>query len=342
MRGRNNYKTRGFNNKRYNFEQINNLEPTIKPHIEPKNQRYEEIPIESTEEEEMYGIEANFSMRRDKKKKMKSKVKSIKVEPIQVDGDSYIEAPHPNLLRQPFSLLVIAPKGGGKSTITINYMKWFKGRFDNTYIFSPTIYNDSSWIVAMEKGIIDEVPEDNITEGYSEFKLKKIWANIKTYNYGKVKQHDKLQTLILFDDIVGELPKAKSNTCFKIARNHRHQGVSSIFISQEYKALDTVIRKNTTGLILLKTDNYKEIEAICEECSGLIGKWRFLRMWVDCISKPYGFFFINRDDKKRTRFFCNFETELNPMNYSNERVRDIVQEFGSLYGAGDNETKEDK
>ncbi len=48
--------------------------------------------------------------------------------------------------RHEFSMLVIAPKGQGKTTLLLNLIgKIYKGYFHKIYIFSPSIHSDSKW-----------------------------------------------------------------------------------------------------------------------------------------------------------------------------------------------------
>lgn len=48
--------------------------------------------------------------------------------------------------RHEFSMLVIAPKGQGKTTLLLNLIgKIYKGYFHKIYIFSPSIHSDAKW-----------------------------------------------------------------------------------------------------------------------------------------------------------------------------------------------------
>ncbi len=281
------------------------------------------------------GFDIQLGEEQDKKKKKKpKKITSVKIEPVISQAEASVDAPHDHLLRAPFSLLVIAPKGSGKTTTTINIIKWYDGFFDNRIAFSPTMAIDDNWKAAFLKGTIKTFNRRNTFKHYNEEKLCKIWKAIKKENKGKKDYNDKLKTLILFDDIVGELPRTRSNCAYKIARNHRHYGVSAITISQEYTGLAPVLRKNATGLLLYGTTDGSEIKTITEQQGGFIGKNRFFRMWAHCISKPFGFLFINKDAKDGHRYFCNFEEELFPLNFSNERVKDMVEELELALGKG--------
>ncbi len=288
--------------------------------------------FEDKEEEEFDEITGE---KKKKKKKKTKKVANVKIEPVITQGEAYADAPHPHLLRTPFSLLVIAPKGSGKTTTTINILKWYENYFDNRIAFSPTMIIDDNWKAAFLKGTIKPFARKNMFKNYNEAKLCKIWKAIKKENKGKENYNDKLKTMILFDDIVGQLPRTRDNSCYKIARNHRHYGVSNITISQEYNACAPVLRKNATGLLLYGTTDGAEIKTITEQQGGFIGKNRFFRMWAHCISKPFGFMFINKDTKDNHRYFCNFETELFPLDFSNERVKDMIEELKLAQGTAE-------
>jgi len=104
-------------------------------------------------------------------KKRKKKVKSTKIEPVIKIKDDYTEAPHPNLLRLPFSLLLIAPKGSGKTTLLQNVLVWYYRLFDNVFIFSPTINIDVKWTKLCDKL---EIPPENLFNECKERQVNSI------------------------------------------------------------------------------------------------------------------------------------------------------------------------
>ena len=129
----------------------------------------------------------------------------------------------------------------------------------------------------------------------------------RSFNRGK-ESKDKLQTLFIMDDLVESLPKGKKVSCLnKLAMNHRHYPISHIIISQSFKKLDTVVRSNTTGMVLYNSDNTAERAKIIEELAGNLGRKEFERLWYDCIKEKYNFMFINYDSRK---VFQNFDKEI--------------------------------
>ena len=245
-----------------------------------------------------------------------------KVESINDNDDNYDTAPNEILLDTPFSYLLIAKPGSGKSTLLINMLKWYAGYFDQIYIWSPTFSLDVSWQIAIDDDIID-VDKKNIFKKYSENKLVKIFNSIKKKNKGIKTYDEKVKTLFIFDDIVGELPR-KSKTIFNnISRNHRHYGISHITLSQEYKAVAPVFRKNTFGVCLWNSGNSLERKAIVEEVAGAIGMNRFERMWIKATNTSrFDFLYIKQFEHDiRKKYYQNFENVFNPYSFANDKIK---------------------
>lgn len=243
-----------------------------------------------------------------KENRRKKKVKNPIVAPLFKDSGDYSDPPHPNLLRLPFSLLFVAPKGSGKTTTLQNVLVWYYRYFDMIFIWSPTINIDHKWQL-----IIDEleIPPEQLFDKYKEKDVNGLMGQIKDYNSG-LESKDKIKTLFIFDDTVETLPKNKKISAInKLAMNHRHYNISHIIVSQSFKKLDTVIRMNTTGIILYNTDNSAERYKIVEELCGNLGKAKFEELWMDCVSEKFGFCYINYDTRK---IFKNFTEEVGDLD----------------------------
>ena len=249
-----------------------------------------------------------FELEKREKRRNKINVKDVSIKPLFKDDDDYLEPPHPNLLRMPFSLLEFAPKGSGKTVLLMNILVWYNKYFDNIFVFSPTIYLDNKWILLINKL---NIPKQNLFTKYEEKNVSMLMNKIKMANKGK-KNKEKLRTLIIFDDIISQLPKGKKiSSMNKLAMNHRHYNISHIIISQSFKKVDPVIRSNTTGIILFNTDNSAERFKIIEELSGNYSKKEFEKLYLECVKEKYGFCFLNYDTRK---IFRNFEEEIGDLD----------------------------
>jgi hypothetical protein len=258
--------------------------------------------------------EGTFDLEKRDKRRNKVSVKDISIAPLFKDNDDYVESPHPNLLRMPFSLLEIAPKGSGKTVLLQNILTWYHKYFDNIFVFSPTIYLDTKWILLIEKL---NIPKQNLFTKYEEKNVSMLMNKIKLANRGK-KNKEKLRTLIIFDDIIEQLPKGKKiSSLNKLAMNHRHFNISHIIISQSFKKIDPVVRSNTTGIILFNTDNSAERFKIIEEISGNYSKKEFEKLYLEAVKEKYNFLFINYDTRK---IFRNFEEEIGDLNRKPEHL----------------------
>jgi hypothetical protein len=252
----------------------------------------------------------------DKEKRISkgNTVKKVEVKPLFEDKDDYFDAPHPNLLRGPFSLLEIAPKGSGKTVLLQNLLMWYEKYFDNIFIFSPTLNLDDKW-----KKLIDKlrIPEENLFSYYNDGEVSMLMQKIKNAN--KNRSHkDKIRCLFIFDDIIEQLPRgSRVSALNKLAMNHRHYNISHIIISQSFKKVDTVVRMNTTGIILFNTDNSKEREKIVEELAGNFSQIEFMKMYLDAVSEKFSFLFINYDTRK---VYKKFDEEVGDLNKPPEHI----------------------
>lgn len=62
------------------------------------------------------------------------------------ESDQHPDPPHPALLPHETSLLLVASKGSGKTTLICNLLDFYREFFHTIIVFSPTINNDSKWV----------------------------------------------------------------------------------------------------------------------------------------------------------------------------------------------------
>ncbi len=75
---------------------------------------------------------------------MKDKV--LKIKPVPVPkGYDHPEPPHEILPKHEFTMGIIAPKGAGKTTLIANLLYYYRGYFNNIFVFSPTVLSDEKW-----------------------------------------------------------------------------------------------------------------------------------------------------------------------------------------------------
>jgi len=108
---------------------------------------------------------------------------------------------HEMLPQHPFSMLIVAPKGSGKTNLICHLiLKQYKGYFNRIVVCSPTLENDPKWeLVKKTKGVLAENKKLNqILEGRS--KHKKRWKIV----FSNPKQEERTPKENKFDGRIDE------------------------------------------------------------------------------------------------------------------------------------------
>lgn len=91
----------------------------------------------------------------------KKRKKPIKLDIVPIESDSKLShppVPHKILPQHEFALLIVAPKGSGKTNLICNLiLNHYKGYFHRILVASPTVDNDEKWdVVKSTKHVICE------------------------------------------------------------------------------------------------------------------------------------------------------------------------------------------
>ena len=84
---------------------------------------------------------------------------SLKVKPIKEPaGAQHPDPRHSVLPTHEFSMLIIAPRGSGKTTLILNLISdFYRGYFHSIKVFSPTMAGDAKWeTIRKMRGILAE------------------------------------------------------------------------------------------------------------------------------------------------------------------------------------------
>jgi len=220
----------------------------------------------------------------------------------QSEHDNKIKKP---LLSHPHSLLIIAPKGGGKSTLIINCLikkSFYKGYFDKIYIWSPTMKLDDKFNNAIK------LPEDQIFEEFDQDDLLDILEEQQNDILENGKRKSK-KILLIFDDMAqsNAFNQSKKNVMTKLFFNLRHYNASLWVASQRYMgAMPLNFRTNLSGLIIYNIPNQKELDTIMVENAGSVNKRQFKTIYDYCMDAPYNFMYLNFQGHHDNMFHKNF------------------------------------
>lgn len=289
---------------------------------------------EEEQQDEEVEVPFEFELKPREDRLDKKTINDLTIKPLVAEEDDYLRL-HPQLPKIPFSMYVVGCRGAGKSVLTQALGNFCNGLFDMTILWSPTAELDQKWRMFFEAMNIEWKPNKNVIYEYSEDKLKKIMAEIKKHNKGKSFK-DKVRVLMIFDDMISQLPKGKQNTKFNnLILNNRHFNCSVVVISQAWKLVDSRFRANCSQVALWDSENVKEKEKILEELGGskYLGnslqecKRNFQKIWEEATSKTnHSCLYINFHAKDiDCRYNIDFDTPI-PISHLKQNGYDCIDE----------------
>lgn len=223
--------------------------------------------------------------------------------------------------KPPFTMLIVAPIGQGKSSLTYSMLdKWYGSYFDELIIYNGTKDSNDAWLNLPAKEVI----------------LLNEWDEEEFFRYAKALENSQLKRIrdgkpplnigILFDDMVTDhvFSRGRSTALDQFIIKIRHIPASLIMTTQSYKLISSTSRRNMTHLAILPV-NQDEIEKIAEEHSGLMTKDNFIKMYKSIITKqPRNYLVIDYRAPVLERFKERFETIL-PFKNESESSPSIPQ-----------------
>ncbi len=240
---------------------------------------------------------------KEKRQKHPKKIKNLEIKPLFKNDESYAESPNEYLFKHPFSLVLVGIRGAGKTTLMARVLEPYADFFDSIFCFSPTASLDPSFKKFAE---ILKIEKKNIFSKYSESRLTKLMKMIKNKNKN-VPQNEKHRVLIVFEDIIDDLPKAINKSVMnKLAFNCRHYSISFVILSQYFKKIPITIRNNTSAYAIYNIENTIEKKKIINELSGSLGKDFFEEILDETTKEPYSALTINYQNYGKYRYTKNF------------------------------------
>lgn len=209
--------------------------------------------------------------------------------------------------KPPFTMLIVAPIGQGKSSLTYSILdKWYGAYFDELIIYNGTKDSNDAWLNLPAKEVI----------------LLNDWDEEEFFRYAKALEVSQLRRIkegkppvnvcILFDDMVTDhiFSRGRSTALDQFIIKIRHIPASLIMTTQSYKLISSTSRRNMTQVVVMSV-NQDEIEKVAEEHSGLLTKDEFIKMYKSIITKqPRNYLVIDYRASPEDRFKERFETIL--------------------------------
>ena len=215
------------------------------------------------------------------------------------------------LPKKSFALYIVGFSSSGKTTLLLSMLlshptkkkpdipRFYYRFFDKIFLISP-----SKDTLPLEKLKIDE---SRIFAKYNNEVIEEI--------VDTEKEGENLNNVIVIDDSIKQI---KNNPRFhSLILNRRHitqnpdednqAGLSIIVMSQKYNAADLITRVNMSDIILFRTENSKELNAIKEELMSDLDKdlqTKVLKLaWKD----KYSFLYIKNYLPTKDRYYVKFD-----------------------------------
>ena len=116
-----------------------------------------------------------------------------------------------------------------------------------------------------------------------------VYENIHDYNSSR-----KRKILIIFDDMIADIMANKKFRAIikELIIRCRKLYISLVFITQSYFSVPKDVRLNLTHYLIMKINNRKELRNIVDNHSTDIGYQDFMKIYRECMRKPYNFLTI--------------------------------------------------
>jgi len=194
----------------------------------------------------------------------------------------FFALPHAKTIpKPPFTMLIVAPIGQGKSSMIYSMLnKWYGKYFDELIIYNGTKDSNEAWLNLPAKEVVllndwNEADFFEYIKALEDSQLKRIQAGKPPRNIG-----------IVFDDMITDhiFSRGRSTALDQFVIKIRHIPASLIMSTQSYKLVSTTSRRNMTHIAILPV-NEDEITKIAEEHSGLMKKDEFIKMYKQVVTK---------------------------------------------------------
>jgi hypothetical protein len=158
---------------------------------------------------------------------------------------------------------------------------------------------------------VDDTEEKLYCDTYRPEELEAVITTQKKIVAAQKKRGDKrlFSVLICVDDFADSAAFSRRSVLLhELYTRGRHAGISTITSVQRYRSLSPIIRVNATSLVIFRIRNAKELEALSEESSAVVGRDPFKAIYDVATAEPLSFLYIDTTAKTvGTMFHLRFE-----------------------------------
>ena len=120
--------------------------------------------------------------------------------------------------------------------------------------------------------------------------MNDVYENTDDYNLNRQRK-----ILIVFNDMIADIMSNKKIPVIikELFIRCRKLNVSLVFITQSYFSVLKDVRLNSTHYLVMKINNWKELQNIAINHSSDIDYYDFVKIYRECTREPYSFLKID-------------------------------------------------
>lgn len=207
-----------------------------------------------------------------------------------------------------FRMVLIGPSGCGKTITAYNLIKKYLV-WDRLYMYSLHIDDPNDIYEEIHEMCVKMENKMKKKTGDNSFQLH--WFGNSIDDMPDAHDYDpSFRNLVLVDDFINERHQEKIVELFT---SGRHNNISTIYLSQGYSEIPTLIRKNATHFLFFEPANELEMRSISLAHARDIDFSELRDVFRQAVSKKYNFFMIdNTADTMCMKYRQNFDNLLFP------------------------------
>lgn len=205
-----------------------------------------------------------------------------------------------------FAMLICGAPGSGKTNLLLSLLmskgkkKYYRKFFDRIFLVSGSLST-------LPKKFIEKIPEDQVFSEYNEDILIDIINGLKDGpNYN---------SLLILDDVIRSI--SRSRNLSKVFLNRRHithneneegnGGLSVMLTTQKYNLAPLEFRNAMSDIIIFKSGNAQEINAIKSELMTDLSTELQDKLLKESWKEKYSFLMIKPNQDIQNKYYIKFD-----------------------------------
>ena len=240
------------------------------------------------------------------------------VKPLREDGGPKVRQPKAPFRALPSNALFVGPSGSGKSLTLLRTLidkDKLGGMFNRYKIFSPNVFIDPQYkaLIRYVEDQTGQKKEDFCHEEFDQGAIKQLMEDQQKANayLRKNKAKRLLSACVVIDDFGerADIVRAHGSVINSLFSRGRHIQISVYgLLLQRFRMANPTIRFNAHCLYVHRLNSSKDLEALAEEFSEVVGgKENFIAIYRAATKKKFGFLFITMGAKPR--FYNGYSSE---------------------------------